>query len=217
MSRVERFLRPIQRNWPASFWSKRMLMSCQSAQMVILGREHGHMSGFIAPHIFLATTRLGLHDTSRGRSASAHERGANRGAQIIRRGKKEAGRASSGPFGVEPYSRRSPDCASVDDGARCHIRLVLCSAIANSVSEANSTALVWTADSSSCLALPTGVVREEGLILLLSRNNAGPRRELRGYSLMIHAIRSPEPLGLDRTAASPFACESLTVNISIGL
>lgn len=51
----------------------------------------------------------------------------------------------------------------------------------------------------------------------LSRNNAGPRRELRGYSLMIHAIRSPEPLGLDRTAASPFTCEELTVDISIGL
>ena len=170
MSRVERFLRPIQRNWPAISWSKRMSMSCQSEQMAILGREHGHMSGFIAPHIFLATTRLGLHDTSRGRSASAHERGANRGAQIIRRGKKEAGRASSGPFGVEKYSRRSP----VDDGARCHIRLVFCSAMADSVSEANSTALVRTTDSSSCLALPTGVVREEGLILLLSRNNAGP-------------------------------------------
>ena len=144
------------------------------SKMASLGRENGHMSGFIAPHIFLATTRLGLHDTSRGRSASAHERGANRGAQIIRRGKKEAGRASSGPFGVEPYSRRSPDCATMDDGARCHIRLVFCSAMADSVSEANSTALVWTTDSSSCLALPTGVVREEGLILLLSRNNAGP-------------------------------------------
>lgn len=96
------------------------------SEMAFLGRENGHMSGFIAPHIFLATTRLGLHDTSRGRSASAHDRGANRGAQIIRRGKKEAGRPSSGPFGVEPYLLGSTDCASEDDGARCHIRLVFC-------------------------------------------------------------------------------------------
>ena len=193
-------------------------MSCQSEQMAILGREHGHMSGFIAPHIFLATTRLGLHDTSRGRSASAHERGANRGAQIIRRGKKEAGRASSGPFGVEPYLLGSTNCASVDDGARCHIRLVVCSAMAVSASEGNFMVLAQAADSSSCSALPTGVIREEGLILLLSfSQQCRPRRELRGYSLMIHAIRSPEPLGLDRTAASPFTCEELTVDISIGL
>jgi len=82
------------------------------SEMAFLGRENGHMSGFIAPHIFLANTRLGLHDASRGRSASAHERGANRGAQIIRRGKKEAGRAESGPFGVEPYLLgRTTDCA----------------------------------------------------------------------------------------------------------
>ena len=103
MSRVERFLRPIQRNWLAIFWLKVIIDVVTVSEMAILGRENGHMSGFIAPHIFLATTRLGLHDTSRGRSASAHERGANRGAQIIRRGKKEAGRPSSGPFGVEPY------------------------------------------------------------------------------------------------------------------
>lgn len=126
MSRVERFLRPIQRNWLAIFWLKVIIDVVTVSEMAILGRENGHMSGFIAPHIFLATIRLGHHDTSRGRSASARERGANRGAQIIRRGKKEAGRPSSGPFGVEPYLLGSTDCASEDDGARCHIRLVFC-------------------------------------------------------------------------------------------
>ena len=77
--------------------------------------------------------------------------------------------------------------------------------------------LAQAANSSSCSALPTGVFREEGLILCHSRHHAGPRRELRGYSLIIYAIRSPEPLGVDRTAASPFTCEELTVDISIGL
>jgi hypothetical protein len=41
---------------------------------------------------------------------------------------------------------------------------------------------------------------KNALLPLLSRNNAGPRKGIRGSSLM---IRSAEPLGLDRTAASP--------------
>jgi hypothetical protein len=64
------------------------------------------MGSFIAPHILVTTTRLGLHDAScaDGRRVVTNE-GQNRGAQMFRRGKKEAERPLSGSFGVEPCSR----------------------------------------------------------------------------------------------------------------